>query len=130
MGKKVLIADRARMMRTKFVKDALESGGYEVVGDTDSIRECLQLAQSLAPDIVITEVILRETESDTDQTGMTLTKELLKQNPNVAVVFLTTMTQDAMRRDALAAGAKGFLSKGVIHPAQKLLDELEKVLNA
>ena len=130
MGKKVLIADRALMMRKSIVKSALESGGYEVVGDTASISECLQLAQSLAPDIVITEVILRETESDTDQTGMTLTKELLKQNPNVAVVFLTTMTQDAMRRDALAAGAKGFLSKSMIHPAQKLLDELEKALNA
>ena len=91
MGKKVLIADRALMMRKSIVKSALESGGYEVVGDTASISECLQLAQSLAPDIVITEVILRETESDTDQTGMTLTKELLKQNPNVAVVFLNTM---------------------------------------
>ena len=54
----------------------------------------------------------------------------MKQNPNVAVVFLTTMTQDAMRRDARAAGAKGFLSKSMIHPAQKLLDELEKALNA
>lgn len=118
------------MMRKSIVKGALESGGYEVVGDTDSISECLRLAQSLAPDIVITEVILRETQSDADQTGMTLTKELLKQNPNTAVVFLTTMTQDSIRRDALAAGAKGMISKNAIHPPQRLLDELEKALNA
>ena len=130
MGKKVLIADRALMMRKSIVKGALESGGYEVVGDTDSIRECLELAQKLTPDIVITEVILRETESDTDQTGITLTKALREQNPDIAVVFLSDMTQDSFRRLAFAAGAKGFLSKSVIHPSQKLLDELEKTLNA
>ena len=130
MGKKVLIADRALMMRKSIVKGALESGGYEVVGDTDSIRECLELAQKFTPDIVITEVILRETESDTDQTGITLTKALREQNPDIAVVFLSDMTQDSFRRRAFAAGAKGFLSKSVIHPSQKLLDELEKTLNA
>ena len=54
MGKKVLIADRELMMRKSIVKGALESGGYEVVGDTDSIRECLELAQKFTPDIVIT----------------------------------------------------------------------------
>ncbi len=118
------------MMRKSIVKGALESGGYEVVGDTDSIRECLELARKFTPDIVITEVILRETESDTDQTGITLTKALREQNPDIAVVFLSDMTQDSFRRLAFAAGAKGFLSKSVIHPSQKLLEELEKTLNA
>ncbi len=118
------------MMRKSIVKGALESGGYEVVGDTDSIRECLELAQKFTPDIVITEVILRETESDTDQTGITLTKALREQNPDIAVVFLSDMTQDSFSRLAFAAGAKGFLSKSVIHPSQKLLEELEKTLNA
>lgn len=128
MGKRILVVEGSIFMR-KIMEDILQQNGYEVAGATGSYVEALRLAKTLAPDIVITDVLLQETERDSSQSGITLTKEILQQDP-AAVVFLTTMTQDAIRRDALAAGAKGVISKDMLRPSQRLLDELEKVLNA
>lgn len=107
MGKRVVIVDRAPFMRMS-LKDILQKAGHEVVGACDSITETMRLIAQESPDIVITEILVKD---DTNRTGIEMTKDILKQYPAVTVIICTSMTQQTMEIEARLAGAKGFIRK-------------------
>ena len=57
MSKSVLIVDDSLYMRT-LIKDALEAGGYNVVGQAANGEEAIDLAFELQPDFITLDNIL------------------------------------------------------------------------
>lgn len=123
MGKRILVVDGAVFMR-KMMENILQQNGYEVAGATGSYVEALRLAKTLAPDVVITESLLQETELDDDQNGLTLIATLRRECPAIACIFCSAWEGPY----AYEAGAKGFIQKPL--KAEAVCRELEKVLNA
>lgn len=127
MGKRVVIVDRSVFPRM-MLKDSLKKAGHEVVGECDSIAETMRLIAQESPDIVITEIMLKETSDDIKRDGIAMTKDILKQYPGVTVLICTTMTQEVMELEARFAGAKGYIRKP--YKPETVMRAVQDALNA
>jgi DNA-binding NarL/FixJ family response regulator len=104
---KLLLVDSSEVFRLGL--RALLAGphgdGIEIIGDCGDAATACQLAAAHAPDLVVTDLHLR------DQNGVMLTRELRKVHPTVRVLILALQAPEAVVHQALAAGAGGYLLK-------------------
>jgi DNA-binding NarL/FixJ family response regulator len=104
---RVLLADDQALVRGG-LRVILESqDDIEVVGEAGDGREALELARSLAPDVILMDVRMPEVD------GIEATRRLLVNPDAPRVLVLTTFDEDAYVYDAMKAGASGFLLKAV-----------------
>ena len=115
---KVLIVDDAAFMRIS-IKNMLTKNGYEVVGEAENGLIGVELYKELKPDIVTMDITMPE------MSGLDALKEITKLDPKSKVVMVSAMGQEAMVREAIVSGAKGFIVKpfkeeGIIAAIKKL----------
>ena len=102
--KRVLIVDDAAFMRVS-IKNMLSKHGYEVVGEAENGKVALQKFQELAPDIVTMDITMPE------MNGLGSLKAILALQPTAQVIMISAMGQESMVREAVIAGARGFIVK-------------------
>lgn len=120
MSKTVLSVDDSASIR-QMVKMTLSGAGYEVVQANDG-AEGLAKAQSTTYDMVVTDLNMPNMD------GLTLIRELRKL-PNytgVPILFLTTESDENMKKEAKAAGATGWITKPF--QQEQLVGIVKKVL--
>jgi two-component system chemotaxis response regulator CheY len=115
---KVLIVDDAAFMRIS-IKNMLTKNGYEVVGEAENGKIGVDRYNELKPDIVTMDITMPE------MSGLDALKEIVKNDAGAKVVMVSAMGQEAMVRDAIISGAKGFIVKpfkedGLISSIKKL----------
>ena len=81
------------------------AGDIDVVGEAADGAEALQLAAGLSPHVILMD--LRMPGMD----GLTAIEHLRRQQPQSAVIILTTFNEDDLMLRGLKAGARGFLLK-------------------
>jgi DNA-binding NarL/FixJ family response regulator len=77
----------------------------QVVGQAADGQEAVDAVERLAPDVVLMDLSMPVMD------GVSATRELLKRRPGTAVVALTSFNERSRVRDALDAGAVGYLLK-------------------
>jgi len=102
---RVVIADDQRVVREGLATIVGAFAGVEVVGLAADGAEAVELTTELAPDVVLMD--LRMPRMD----GVEATR-LISEVSSARVVVLTTYADDESVLAALAAGAKGYLTKG------------------
>ncbi len=102
---RVLIADDQRVVRDGLRMLVGLIDGVEVVGIAGDGQEALELARELHPDVVLMD--LRMPRMD----GAQATREIRASAPGTEVLVLTTYADDESLFPALAAGARGYLTK-------------------
>ena len=102
--KKILVVDDAAFMRVS-IKNMLSKNDYEIVGEAENGKIAVQKYQELNPDIVTMDITMPEMD------GLASLKEILSINPAANVVMVSAMGQESMVREAVLAGAKGFIVK-------------------
>jgi len=100
---KILVVDDEAAMR-EVLEIRLPPWGYEVAV-AGSGEEARDLAQSLNPDIVISDVVLP------DVSGLELLQWLKRGNPDRTVILMTAYGSIDLAVDAMKAGALDFLTK-------------------
>jgi DNA-binding NarL/FixJ family response regulator len=115
---RVLIADDQELVRNGF-RLILELAGVEVVGEAADGAEAVQLARSLAPDVVLMDVRMPAMD------GIEATRRIVRAQPDCRVLMLTTFDLDEYVYEALRAGASGFLLKNV--GRERLVDAVHTV---
>ena len=115
---KVLIIDDAAFMRIS-IKNMLTKNGYEVIGEAENGAIGVDMYKELKPDIVTMDITMPE------MSGLEALKEINKVDPQAKVVMVSAMGQEAMVREAIVSGAKGFIVKpfkedGIIAALKKL----------
>lgn len=82
-----------------------QDGTIEVVGEAGDGVECLRLAASLRPQVILMDLQMPR------MTGVEAIRRLVQSNSTAHVVVLTTFDDDELLFDALRAGALSYLLK-------------------
>ena len=105
---RVMLADDHPIMRDG-LRDALEGeGDFEVVGSAKDGVEAVRMAQSVAPEVIVMDVMMPHKD------GVDACREIMELLPDTRVLMLTaSTTEDAVDAvvEAIAAGATGYLQK-------------------
>src|SRR5271154_6079277 len=105
MKLRILIADDHEVVRRGLAALLQSHEGWEICGDAKDGREAVEKAKLLKPDVVILDVGMPNLN------GLAATRQLLQQNPQQKVIVLTITDSDQDIREALDAGARGFVLK-------------------
>ena len=87
------------------ISKVLTNNGYEVIGEAENGKVAIQKYQELSPDIVTMDITMPEMD------GLGALKEILAVSPDANIIMVTAMGQESMVREAILAGAKGFIVK-------------------
>ncbi len=104
---KVLVADDKQITRNG-LRDVINSrpdDGIVVVGEAATGVEVLERCAELHPDVVIMDLLMP------DMDGIEATRRLRQLHPEVAVLVFSVRGEEHCVRDAVRAGAKGYLQK-------------------
>ncbi len=101
---KVLIVDDAAFMRVS-IRNILIKNGFEVAGEAENGTVAVQKYMEVRPDVVTMDITMPE------MNGLDALRAIRKEDPNAKVVMVSALGQEAMVRDAVMSGAKGFVVK-------------------
>lgn len=102
---KILVADDHLIIRQGLRLILETESDFELVGEAADGNEAMRLCKSLQPNVVLMD--LRMPNMD----GLTAIEKLHTEQPEIAVVILTTFNEDALLYRGLQAGARGYLLK-------------------
>jgi DNA-binding NarL/FixJ family response regulator len=115
---RVIIADDQLLVRAGIAALLAEVHGFCCVAAVADGDAALAACAQHAPDILLLDMLMP------GQDGLTVTAALTRLQPAISVVILSSCTDADTARKALAAGAKGYVSKDFV------LDELALALRA
>lgn len=101
---KVLIVDDATFMRAS-LKLMLERNGYEVIGEAENGQVAFMKYKELKPDIVTMDITMPVCD------GIQAVKLIKEFDTLAKIVMVSSMGQEWFVREAVLAGAKGFIVK-------------------
>jgi DNA-binding NarL/FixJ family response regulator len=102
---RIVVADDQRAVREALATVLDTEPGFEVVGLAADGDQAVELAHRFSPEVVLMDLRMPNVD------GVTATRRLAAELPDVKVVVLTTFADDASILAALEAGASGFLTK-------------------
>jgi DNA-binding NarL/FixJ family response regulator len=102
---RVVVADDQRVVRDGLTMLIGLLDGIAVVGTAGDGVEAVQCARCVRPDVVLMDLRMPRME------GAQATREILASLPDTHVLVLTTYASDEYLFPALAAGARGYLTK-------------------
>ena len=119
---KVLVVDDALFMR-RMLSDILKKEGIEICGEAENGKDAIEKYQQLKPDLVTMDIVMPKIE---EIDGIGAVKEIVKNDANAKIIMVSAMGQEAMVRDAVLNGAKGFIVKpfkedGILAAISKLV---------
>jgi DNA-binding NarL/FixJ family response regulator len=102
---RILIADDHEVVRRGLAALLQTQEGWEVCGEASDGREAVEKAKLLKPDFVILDIGMPNLN------GLAATRQLTQLDPNFKIIVLTITDSDHVIREALDAGARGFVLK-------------------
>ena len=101
----IVLADDHQILRES-VRKNFEAAGEKVVGEASNGEDAVRLAAQLSPDVVLMDISMPVLD------GVSATKRINESGSETKVVVLTMHDDIEKTRQALEAGAVGYLSKG------------------
>src|ERR1700683_2541361 len=105
MKLRILIADDHEVVRRGLCTLLQSHEGWEICGEAVDGRVAVSKAKELKPDVVILDIGMPGLN------GLAATRQLVQQNPEQKIIVLTITDSDQVIREALDAGARGFVLK-------------------
>ena len=118
---RILLADDHEIVRRGMRALLEKHEGWEVCGEAKDGREAVEKAIQLKPDVVILDIGMPLLK------GLETTRQLLKHDPDFKVIVLTISDSDQVIREALDAGARGFVLKS--DAARDLISAVDDLQN-
>jgi DNA-binding NarL/FixJ family response regulator len=105
MKLRILIADDHEVVRRGLGTLLKTHEGWEICGEARDGREAVEMAKQMKPDVVILDIGMPNLN------GLAAARQLAQQDPNQKIIILTLTDSDQVIREALDAGARGFVLK-------------------
>jgi two-component system, NarL family, invasion response regulator UvrY len=116
---RVLVVDDHTLVRVGLCRLLEAEEDIEVVGQSGSGHEAVQLSESTKPDVVVLDYSLPDLD------GLETTRQIIALGNGVRVLILTMYANEEYATRLIRAGASGFLIKGA--SADELLVAIRKV---
>jgi DNA-binding NarL/FixJ family response regulator len=104
----VLLADDHAIVRRGFRRLLEDDPEIAVIGEASDGDEAIQLAADLKPHVVVMDAAMPNTN------GLAATRTIAERFPAIAVLMLSMHAEQTLVRQALAAGAKGYVLKNAM----------------
>ena len=104
----VLLVDDHALVRRGFRRLLDDEADIDVQGEASDGEEAVRLAKTLRPDVVVMDCALPGVN------GIAATRRILEENKNVAVLMLSMHSENTWVRQALEAGARGYVLKNAV----------------
>jgi DNA-binding NarL/FixJ family response regulator len=102
---RILIADDHEITR-RGIRSLLDGHpGWEVCAEAKDGKEAVELVAKTKPDVALLDIGMPKLN------GLEAARQILASAPNVAILILTMLDSDKVIREALRAGARGFMVK-------------------
>ncbi len=101
----VMLVDDHGLVRKGFRRMLEDDPEIRVVGEATNGQEAIKLAQEVRPRVIVMDMAMPGLD------GVQATREILKNLPETAVLILSMYSEENYVRNALDAGARGYLLK-------------------
>lgn len=105
---KVLLVDDHALVRRGFRRMLEDEPTFEVVGEASDGLEAVESAERLVPDVIVMDCALPQIN------GIEASRRILQKRPQTAILMLSMHSEDTLVRQALEAGAKGYVLKNAM----------------
>ncbi len=104
----VLLVDDHSLVRRGFRRMLEDESDMEVVGEAGDGEAAIKLAREVHPQVVVMDCALP------GMNGLEATRQILDDSPEVAVLMLSMHTESTWVRQAVEAGARGYVLKNAL----------------
>ena len=104
----VLLVDDHSLVRRGFRRILEDAPDLRVIGEAADGEEAVRLAQELQPRVIVMDCALAGVS------GLVATRRILEKLPNTAVLMLSMHSEDTLVKQALQAGARGYILKSAV----------------
>jgi DNA-binding NarL/FixJ family response regulator len=104
----VLLVDDHSLVRRGFRRMLEDESDMNVVGEASDGEQAVKLSKQLKPQVVVMDCALP------GMNGLQATREILESQPDTAVLMLSMHTESTWVRQAIEAGAKGYILKNAM----------------
>jgi DNA-binding NarL/FixJ family response regulator len=104
----VLLVDDHTLVRRGFRRLLEDDPDIDVVGEAGDGEEAVRLAAELKPRVIVMDCAMPGTS------GLVATRRILERAPHVAIVMLSMHSEVTLVRQALEAGARGYILKDAL----------------
>jgi len=104
----VLLVEDHSLVRRGFRRLLEDDPRIAVVGEASNGAEAVLLAESLHPSVIVMDCAMPGLN------GLAATRTILERSPDIAVLMLSMHAEDTLVRQALAAGARGYVLKNAL----------------
>jgi len=105
---KVLLVDDHALVRRGFRRMLEDEPSFQVVGEASDGLEAVQLAEQLKPEVIVMDCALPQIN------GIEASRRILAKMPGISILMLSMHSEDTLVRQALEAGAKGYVLKNAM----------------
>ena len=114
---RILLVDHHEIVRCGLRQILSECQGWEVCGEAKDGREAVRLTAQLKPDVVVLDLMLPELN------GLEATRQIRRSQCQTEVLVLSLCETEELIREALAAGARGYVLKS--EPVYQIISAVE-----
>ena len=104
---RLLIIDDHEMVREGLKAMLSAEPDFTIVGDAANAEQAFALIERQSPDIILLDVRLPGTS------GIEVCRTVTERYPEIAVIILTTFTDESLVEQCIKAGARGFIVKDI-----------------
>jgi len=103
MSENVMIVDDSDFMRN-LLREILDEE-HQIVGEAENGVEAVELYREAEPNVVMMDIAMPIRD------GIDATAEIKDESPGASVIMCTSVEQEEMMKEAIKAGADGYITK-------------------
>ncbi|MFQ5612630.1 MAG: response regulator [Anaerolineae bacterium] len=104
---RIMIVDDHEVVRFGLKNLLARQAGWEVITEASTVVDAIRLADERKPDVIVMDIRLK------DGSGIEACREIVKTNPQIKVIMLTSFAEDELLFNAISAGAAGYVLKQI-----------------